>query len=238
MTTPPRSIGQVLAATGPILLDFDGPICTVFATIPGATVADQLRQVLTSHGTVLPAGVVDQADPLEVLRYTATLGDQQLTTQVDDQLRRAERQAIDSAIPTAYAREVIVAAHHAGRPLAIVSNNSEPAIRAYLTCHRIDRYIDHVIGRAHADPTSMKPNPQPVRDAVAALGAEPAACVLLGDSVSDIQAARAVGVHTIGYANKPGKAERLAYAGAEALAEGTDGMGHLARHLHEEALPA
>lgn len=236
--TPPRSIAQVLAETGPILLDFDGPICTVFSTIPGPTVADQLRRVLTGHGVVLPAHITEQPDPLEVLRYTATLGDQQLTTLVDDQLRQAERQAVDGATPTPYAREVIVAAHHAGRRLAIVSNNSQPAIRAYLTCHRIDRYINHVIGRAYADPGRMKPSPLPVLDAVAALGAKPAACVLLGDSASDVRAAHAAGVHTIGYANKPGKRDRLAHAGAEALAEGSDGMGHLARHLHEESLPA
>jgi HAD superfamily hydrolase (TIGR01549 family) len=235
--TPPSTPAQVLAETSPILLDFDGPVCTVFATLPAPTVAEQLRQVLTSHGTALPTHIADQPDPLQVLRYTATLGDPQLTTRVDDQLRRAERQAIDGATPTPYAREVIVAAYHAGRPLAIVSNNSEPAIRAYLTSHRITGYISHVVGRAYADPGRMKPHPWPVLAAVTALAAKPAACLLLGDSAADMQAAHAAGVHTIGYANRPGKADRLAHAGAEALAEGTAGMGHLALLLHQEALP-
>jgi HAD superfamily hydrolase (TIGR01549 family) len=236
--TPPRTLAQVLAETGPILLDFDGPICTVFATIPGPTVADQLRRVLTDHRAALPTHIADEPDPLEVLRYTATLADQQLTTRVDDQLRHAEQRAIGGATPTPYAREVIVAAYHAGRPLAIVSNNSEPAIAAYLANHRIGGYINHVIGRAYAAPSLMKPDPQPVIAAVTALGAKPASCVLLGDSASDMHAAHAAGVHTIGYANNPGKRDRLAHAGAEALAEGRDGMGHLARLLHQEALPA
>lgn len=233
---PPRSIAQVLAATGPILLDFDGPVCTVFATVPSRHVAAQLRQIITDHGTALPEQLADEPDPMQVLRYTATLADQQLTSRVDDQLRHAERQAINGAAPTPYAREVIVAAYHASRPLAIVSNNSEPAIRAYLTNHRIAGYISHITGRAHANPEHMKPDPQPVINAVTALGAKPDRCVLLGDSASDIHAARAAGVHTIGYANKPGKRERLAHAGAEALAEGAEGMGHLARLLHAEAL--
>lgn len=236
--TPPRTIDEILAKTGPILLDFDGPICAVFATTPGHTVAGQLRQVLTDHGAVLPGPIADESDPLEVLRYTASLGDRHLTTRVDDQLRQAERQAIDGATPTPYAREVIVAAYRARRPLAIVSNNSEPAIRAYLAKHRIGEYISHVGARAYADPASMMPNPQPVLDAVTALGANPAACLLLGDSTSDMEAGHAAGVHTIGYANKPGKRNRLAHAGAEALAEGRDGMGHLARLLHDEALSA
>jgi HAD superfamily hydrolase (TIGR01509 family) len=221
--TTPRSIAQVLAATGPILLDFDGPVCTVFVTVPSQHVAAQLRQIITDHGTALPEHLANEPDPMQILRYTATLADQQLTTRVDDQLRHAERQAI-------------VAAYHASRPLAIVSNNSEPAIRAYLTNHRIAGYISHITGRAYADPEHMKPDPQPVIDAVTALGAKPDRCVLLGDSASDIHAARAAGVHTIGYANKPGKGERLAHAGAEALAEGAEGMGHLARLLHAEAL--
>jgi beta-phosphoglucomutase-like phosphatase (HAD superfamily) len=81
----------------------------------------------------------------------------------------------------------------------------------------------------------MKPNPQPVTATVTALAVTPGACVLVGDSVSDIEAARAAGVHTIGYANKPSKHDRLAAAGADAIADGDHGMGHLARLLHTEA---
>ncbi|WP_234361448.1 HAD family hydrolase [Plantactinospora sp. BB1] len=39
-------------------------------------------------------------------------------------------------------------------------------------------------------------------------------CLLVGDSLSDIQAARAAGVVAIGYANKPGKRERFGAADA------------------------
>jgi len=238
MTTPPRTLAQVLAATGPILLDFDGPVCTVFATTPAATVAAQLRQVLTDHGATLPADVAEQTDPLKVLRYTATLDNPQLTARIDDQLRHAEQQATTSATPPPTpARSSSPPTTPAGRwPSS--ATNSEPAIRAYLAAHCIAGYIDHITGRAYAEPALMKPHPWPVLTAITALAAQPAACVLLGDSPRDIQAAHAAGVHTIGYANKPGKAQRLAHAGAEALAEGTEGMGHLARLLHAETPPA
>ena len=233
--TPPCSLAQVLAATGPLLLDFDGPICAVFATVAPATIAEQLRQVLTEHGTPIPQHITDEPDPMEVLRYAGTLGNPRLAGRVDDQLRRAERHAIESAAPTPYAREVIVAAYHAGRRLAIVSNNSAPAIHAYLTTRRLATYIDHIVARPHGDPGAMKPNPAPVRQAVTALDAEPAGCALLGDSTSDIHAGYAAGVRTIGYANKPGKWQRLTEAGADAIAEGTQGMAALARLLHNEA---
>jgi hypothetical protein len=43
----------------------------------------------------------------------------------------AGAELVQVAAPTAYAREVIVAARRSGRQVAIVSNNSEPAIVAY-----------------------------------------------------------------------------------------------------------
>jgi HAD superfamily hydrolase (TIGR01509 family) len=232
---PHRTIAQVLADTGPILLDFDGPICDLFATTPAAHVADQLRQVLTNNGIVLPRHIADHADPLEVLRHTATLDNPTLTAKVDDALRQAERHAINGSTPTPYAREVIVAAHHAGRPLAIVSNNSEPAIHAYLTKHRLALYISHISSRPYADPARMKPNPQPILEAVAALDAKPATCVLIGDSANDLEASRAAGVHTIGYVNKPDKQDRMTAAGADAMISGEEGAAQLARVLHAEA---
>jgi beta-phosphoglucomutase-like phosphatase (HAD superfamily) len=55
-----------------------------------------------------------------------------------------------------------------------------------------------VVGRAHADPSQMKPSPRPIFDAVRTLKATPGSCVLVGDSLSDIDAARAAEVPVIG----------------------------------------
>lgn len=226
--TPPYTVAQVLADTGPILLDFDGPICAVFATIPDHTVAAKLRRILAAYSVDIPTHIQAERDPLAVLRFTATIGCPKLTRQVEDELCAAELIAVDGAAPTPYAREVIVAAHEAGRPLAIVSNNSANAIRRYLDAHRLTRYIPTIIGRAHADPARMKPDPEPIKQAVRAVNAEPAMCVLVGDSVSDVNGGRAASVRTIGFANKPGKRRLLAAAGADAIIEGTDGMAELA----------
>jgi hypothetical protein len=46
------------------------------------------------------------------------------------------------------------------------------------------------------------------------VGADPVWMVLVGDSLGDIEAAKAAGVHSVGYANKPGKADRFVAAGA------------------------
>ena len=202
-----------------LLLDFDGPVCSVFAGLPAATVAKQLRGLLWRHGVALPDHVMEQDDPHEILRYTGSLGRDELTRAVEDALTAAEVTAAKSARPTPYAREVIVAAHEAGRSLAIVSNNAAEPVSAYLDAHRLSRYVHPVIGRPYADPSRMKPDPAPILAAVDALDADPAECVLIGDSVSDMVGAAAAGVRSIGYANKPGKQQRLTDAGAEVVVD-------------------
>jgi hypothetical protein len=79
-------------------------------------------------------------------------------------------------------------------------NNTAGAIAAYLTTHRLDGYASTVVGRPYARPELMKPDSGPVLAAVQQVGATPAACVLVGDAMSDIVAAR---VPMIAYANRP-----------------------------------
>jgi HAD superfamily hydrolase (TIGR01509 family) len=213
MTASPDLV-RLLAETGPILLDFDGPVCSIFANYPAPNVANDLRALLLGRDIRMPEAIIGETDPLEVLRWTATLGKPELTRDVEDALRADELRAASSATPTPYAREVIVAARQAGRSVAIVSNNSEPAIAEYLTAHRLT-WVSPVIGRFYAEPDRMKPSPEPILRAVIALDAKPKHCVLVGDSLTDITGSRAAGVRVIGYANKPPKIESFTKAGAD-----------------------
>ena len=74
-----------------------------------------------------------------------------------------------------------------------------------------------IVGRTDPDPRLLKPHPHLVLRALDALGGDPAICAFVGDSTSDIQTAKAAGTHSVGYANKPGKTERLQRAGADAI---------------------
>jgi hypothetical protein len=136
MTASPDLV-RLLAETGPILLDFDGPVCSIFANHPASIVADNIRALLVARDIRMPESIIGEGDPLEVLRWTVTLGKPELTREIEDALRADELRAASSATPTPYAREVIVTARQAGRSVAIVSNNSEPAITEYLTTWRI-----------------------------------------------------------------------------------------------------
>lgn len=211
------NFGLLLGEVGAVLLDFDGPVCSVFAGYPAPQVAAELVDVLRRSGVNVPANLADEPDPLEVLRRTSAFGDQQLTRAIEDALCVAESRAVESAEPTPYGREVIVAARQAGLPVAVVSNNSAAAVTAYLSAHRLAEYVSPVVGRAYADPARMKPNPEPILQAARALGLPPRRCILVGDSTSDIQGARAAGVRAIGYANRPSKADALRSSGADVV---------------------
>ena len=226
---------RLFAETDAILLDFDGPVCSIFAGIPARDVAAELVDLLYRHGVDMPARLTSEADPLEVLRWTGSAGDQGITRTVEDALCDAERRAVQTAAPTPYGREVIVAARQAGLPVAVVSNNSAGAVTAYLTAHRLAGHVSPVIGRAYADPGRMKPNPEPILRAVRVLEASPGRSVLVGDSISDIEGGKAAGVSVIGYANRPAKVDALRKAGADLV---ITSMGAIAEALIRKYEPA
>jgi len=218
----PDVLANLLTRTGPILLDFDGPVCSVFAGYPAPTVACELRQEVTSAGIELPPSITGESDPLEVLRWAGSLGRTDIVNAVEEALCGAELRAVRSAVPTPYGREVIVAARQAGRPVAVVSNNSAPAVAAYLAAHRLDQHICAIIGRTYGDPGQMKPNAAPILRAVTEVGATPDACLMVGDSLTDIIGAKAAGVAVVAYANKPAKLTRFTDAAPDAVIAGMD----------------
>jgi beta-phosphoglucomutase-like phosphatase (HAD superfamily) len=195
---------QIIASTYHLLLDFDGPVCSVFAGTPAPQVAKQLRGSLTAAGFALPDDAEDQNDPLEVFRAVAHANDQAgiLAHHI---LTALEVRAVKTAQPARGSADLIITAYRTGRTVTIVSNNSGAAISAYLDDHGLSDYIKAVVARDDHDPERMKPSPYRVREAVGMLGGEPAECAFVGDSISDVMAGHLAGVLVIAYANKPAK---------------------------------
>jgi beta-phosphoglucomutase-like phosphatase (HAD superfamily) len=121
--------------------------------------------------------------------------------------------------------------------VAIVSNNSGHAISQYLAVHHMPAQVIRIIGRDDSDPERMKPSPYRVREAVGTLDAEPGECAFIGDSPSDVLAGRLAGVAVIGYANKPGKADQLTHAGADAVTTELAEITTALRAASGDALP-
>ncbi|MFJ8815821.1 HAD family hydrolase [Amycolatopsis thermoflava] len=209
---------ELLDQAGALLLDFDGPVCSVFAGIPAPVVADQLRTVLADAGNAPPEPVASSSDPFDVLEYAASLSDDD-ARYVEAAFTAHEVEAMTSAEPTEGAHELMQAWHGSGRPLAIVSNNSAAAISAYLDFYGLRPLVNVVSARESADVQLLKPHPHLLNQAVRTLGLPAEQCVFVGDSLTDIEAAKAAGVRSIGYANKPGKRERFTSAGADAITD-------------------
>jgi HAD superfamily hydrolase (TIGR01509 family) len=228
MTHPDTALADVMNRSRYLLFDFDGPICRIFAGLPAREVAGHLRDPVAARGVAIPPEVPESDDPFGVLRYAATISPD-LAQAVADELRTMELCAVEVAEATLHARQVIEAAHQAGRAIA-VSNNSREAVTRYLTTAGLAPMFTRIIGRTDPDPDLLKPNPHLITRAVKEQGADPTECVLIGDSLSDIEGAHNAGILSIGYANKPGKLERFTTAGADAV---ITSMGELLPHLTE-----
>ena len=99
-------------------------------------------------------------------------------------LRRTERLLLDQGALAALA---------ASRPLAVVTGRPRIDARRFLEEQGIDDLFAVVITR---DDAPLKPDPEPVRRAMAALGVRTA--WMLGDTRDDVQSARAAGAIPIG----------------------------------------
>ena len=208
-------LAELLKPVRHLMLDFDGPVCHVFAGRPAAGVADRLRALIAAEQDV-PAELTDEADTLSFYRFTPHLPPQ-LAARVSEMLRAEELEAATTAELTPGVVDVIRACRRTGRIVTVVSNNAPEAVETFLAKHDLSKYIEYVSGRSSADPALMKPSPYLLQRAADAVGTRLNACTLVGDSDTDIQAAHATAMAAIGYANKPGKADRFAELSAEAI---------------------
>lgn len=196
---------ELLASKPNVLLDFDGPICSVFGGVGADTVARQLRERLG----LTEEHSAEARDPFDILRYAAAEGRHEAAA-AERELTRLEVTAVRSALPTTGADELIKTLSQRGQAIVVVSNNSVAAVVSYLRAQDVEPFIHGVSARATADPDLLKPNPHLLSRAINQLASAPEDCVMVGDSVADIQAARSAGVVVIAFANKPDKRERFA----------------------------
>jgi phosphoglycolate phosphatase len=85
--------------------------------------------------------------------------------------------------------------HQGGWRIAVVTNKSTPAAARLLGHLRLDAWLDLVIGGDQGLP--RKPHPQLLLAACARLAVVPAAALMVGDSLTDVEAARAAQVAVV-----------------------------------------
>jgi len=149
-----------------VLLDFDGPVCSVFGgEISNVRAADCLRSIV--KGAVLPAEIANGPDPFAVLRFSAQFENGARLADVAAELERLEREAVRTAPPTVAIARVLDYLASAGHFVTIVSNNSAAAVADFLSRHGLERLARGIAARRSADPSLLKPAPYLVEQAMA-----------------------------------------------------------------------
>jgi phosphoglycolate phosphatase-like HAD superfamily hydrolase len=202
------TLAQLLAERRHVLLDFDGPVCSVFGSVKDRQVANALREVVASYAEQIPESVASANDPFEVLRFAAHICTECLL-QTEVAFTAYEVEAVATAPETPGIRAALAAFESYGLPVTIVSNNSAAAIASFIEHRRLASNIAGVVGRVPAQPALLKPSPYLLGEALKECGATSGDALFIGDSISDIEAATAIGVPVVAYANKPGKRERF-----------------------------
>ncbi|MGP9020068.1 HAD family hydrolase [Streptomyces sp. BR1] len=194
-----------------VLFDFDGPVCHLFARHTAAEVAGRLVRQVGAKGVRVNAS----GDPHAVLKAVNELRpDGILVGEVEEQLTREEVTAATCAVPTRHVDDLIRAWRDVGARLAITTNNSPRAVECYLTAHGlIDCFAPHIHGRT-TDLRLLKPDPYCLHQALDSLGARPAEALMIGDTLTDWDAAQRAGVPFLGYVRNDRRARELRAAGA------------------------
>ena len=228
-------LASILATTGPVLLDFDGPVCAMYPGDLNRRACDTLRQQLRDSGVQVPPELAGERDPLAILRHAGHLDEPDLAAALDKTLTTIESEAAHAAPATRGAADFMRACAEALRPIVIVSNNAAEAIQTYLDLHSLHHLAPTVIGRAHGRPDLMKPHPHAVIEALQVLAHAASECLMVGDSVTDIEVSHAIGLRSVAYVKAPDRWERLLAAQADAYVES---MGDLADAVRRrEAAP-
>lgn len=215
MITP----AELLTEADALLLDFDGPLADLMPPPINARAADAARAAI--HDTPLPRDVATTTDHLAVLRHVIKHhGD--LTAIVEHACTRAEVEAARHCSPSAHGKNLFAHIRRRELPSAIVSNNSEQAVRVFLDRHDWTTHVAAFSCRDEHNCADMKPSPRFLEQALRDLGLEPSRAVFIGDSVSDVQAANAAGVRILGLAKNIQRGKELAEAGAIAIANLTE----------------
>jgi phosphoglycolate phosphatase len=110
-----EALAAILRRSPVILLDFDGPVCSVFAGYPAQQITEELRALAIDQVGELPTALDEMTSPHEFLTIAAEVSPK-LARQVEAALQTAEIKAVESATPTPGVDEFLAACREAGRP--------------------------------------------------------------------------------------------------------------------------
>ncbi|MEU9351799.1 HAD family hydrolase [Streptomyces griseoloalbus] len=227
-----NELRNLISGARVVLWDFDGPVCRLFAGHSAERVANDLASWLEGRGLhgLLTETERESLDPHVVLRAVDRRHPgSDLVAELERRLTHEELRATASAMPTPYADPLIRTWTAVGSRLAIATNNSPRVVREYLTSRGlVPCFAPHIYGRTQ-ELNHLKPDPHCINRALNAMGAAPASSLMIGDTPSDLFAARAAGVPFLGYARNAHKGKLLRDAGATVVVDSLEPVLWLVR---------
>jgi pyrophosphatase PpaX len=175
-----------------VLFDLDG---TLIDSVP--LIVASMRHAFEGHANA-PADadwVAMIGTPLEgmIRRWAADAADAERLKERYKQHQWAHHDAMVKAFPGVPG--LLAALEARGIPMAVVTSKLQASAQRSLRHLGLDRHFRSVVGLEAT--ARHKPDPEPVRHAMAALGADPAGTAFVGDSPHDVRAGNAAGVATV-----------------------------------------
>jgi HAD superfamily hydrolase (TIGR01662 family) len=209
---------RLLGDTRAVLFDFDGPICDLFGGVPTDDVAEQVKEAARPYWGWRDPEDQSRLDPEveycydshDILRRLRDMYERSASKKLSrEPLELAEKivtgqetEALRTAVRAPHIVTLVDLLRKLGLRLVVVSNNSEGPINAYLEHPDFHKKFKGVFGRDPYDARLMKPDPHCVDQALEHLGLPASSCILIGDQLTDLKAARAVGTCFVGYTRK------------------------------------
>jgi phosphoglycolate phosphatase len=185
-----------------ILFDLDGTLLDTASDIALALQRAMADQGLAAPDVAAVRTMIGKGSPVLVERACAALGvaadERQRTALLDgffDHYGRLEASGESSALPYDGVRQGLAALQARGVPMAVVTNKFHRFAVPLLTHLDLMPNFRLVVGGDTCE--RRKPDPQPLQWACSELGIEPARALMVGDSINDVQAARAAGMPVV-----------------------------------------
>ncbi|MEU1050014.1 HAD-IA family hydrolase [Streptomyces sp. NPDC005897] len=220
----PAALLRAFGSARAVLFDFDGPVCDLFAGSTTADVAERIKRTARRYWGPLDPALEKCDDSHAVLRPLRDMYERSAPRPSALPLERAEadvtaleRQAVRTALPTPHLHALVDLLLDHGKRLTVVSNNAEGPIKEYLAGLGLAPKFDGVFGRSPHDARLMKPHPDCVHRALRHLALPASDCLLIGDQLTDLDAARSAGTRFLGLTRHAGRALRMAQGGADAV---------------------
>ena len=200
LVSPLTGVRAVLFDLDGTLVDTTELILTTYEHVlrvysQGGAVRDR-RELIRGLGRSLPEVLLEYATA-DAVAGAAERAEQMLSTYRDymqanhDHLIR----------PFEGARETLQELQARGYALGVVTSKREPTARLALDLYDLGRFLP--LGVYHDDTERHKPDPAPLLEALQRGGLAPSSTAYVGDSIHDMAAGRAAGLHTVAAAWGP-----------------------------------